>query len=299
MYMMVEEAFPIEGEVRLDESTGSKSYYIKGTFSTIGVKNRNGRIYPQQIWESEVFKYQSQIQENSINSLMEYEHPADRTHVDPINAVAKIVELRIVEDKVIGKAKLLNNPKANILKNLIDEGIKIGVSSRGIGKVGSNSIIEQFNLITYDVVANPSDYAANLTGLSESLKQTEYDIDPQGHIVKICSKDRCIMEHRDDVDKAVLSIFGSLFETAKESKEPKESKESNSSNDSSGSGDLMFKTVKFSDLHTILKYIENGIDDKRIRLSVLTKAFSSVKGSYNITSDHLDKVIEQLKRVLF
>ena len=166
MKLITEAPVELNSEI-LNESAESnqKSYYISGVFSTIGQKNRNGRIYPKHLWEKEVREYQKEISLPSTSSLMEWEHPA-RSFVDPIEAIARIVELRIEGNKVIGRAKLLNNEKANKLKNLIDEGIKIGVSSRGVGEVGRGGIVEEFKLITYDCVPNPSDYAAYTTVVS-------------------------------------------------------------------------------------------------------------------------------------
>jgi hypothetical protein len=202
----------------LNEATGksSKTYYISGTFSTIGEKNRNGRIYPKHIWESEVSKYQSEIENNSINTLCEWEHP-ERTYVDPMNAIAKIVSLKVEGNKVVGKAKLLNNEKASQLKNLIDEGISIGVSSRGVGNVGKNGIVESFKLITYDCVAQPSDFNANTTGLTEGIENgilvnEDFDIiDDKIVKVKICGKETCLEESRENVEQAIIEKFEALF----------------------------------------------------------------------------------------
>ena len=156
----------------INEATGAqeKSYYIQGIFSTVNRKNRNGRVYPRQLWEREIEAYQKEINEKTINSLGEWEHPS-RTSVDPMKAVMRIQELRMDGDYVIGKAKILDNglPETEQLKALIREGMKIGVSSRGVGKVGPNGIVESFKLICYDAVANPSDYNANLNGIRESL----------------------------------------------------------------------------------------------------------------------------------
>lgn len=157
-------------EEYIDESTGEKGkkYKIKGTFSTIAEKNRNGRIYPKHLWEAEIAKYQQVIKEGSINRLMEWEHP-NRNTVDPMEAVACIDSIKIEGNRVIGEATILNNEKGNQLKNLIDNGIKISVSSRGTGKVGNNGIVEKFDLITWDAVAMPSDYNATMNGyISES-----------------------------------------------------------------------------------------------------------------------------------
>jgi hypothetical protein len=211
----------VTGEVTedLNEATGksSKTYYISGTFSTIGEKNRNGRIYPKHIWEAEVAKYQGELSSNSINTLCEWEHP-ERTYVDPMNAIAKIVSLKVEGNKVVGKAKLLNNEKANQLKGLIDEGISIGVSSRGVGNVGKDGIVESFKLITYDCVAQPSDFNANTMGLTEGyiengiLMTEDYDIvDDKIVKIKICGKETCLEESRENVEQAIIEKFETLF----------------------------------------------------------------------------------------
>lgn len=154
-----------------------KKYKIKGIFSTIGEKNRNGRIYPKELWESEVEKYQEVIKSGSINRLCEWQHP-ERSTVDPMEAVAAVDKLFIKDNFVMGEATLLDNAKANQLKSLIDNGIKLSVSSRGLGNVGSNGVVEKFQLITYDLVDIPSDYNATMSGfVSESVKNFEFEVE--------------------------------------------------------------------------------------------------------------------------
>lgn len=148
-----------------------KKYKISGIFSTIGEKNRNGRIYPRELWESNVKKYQDVIKSGSINRLCEWQHP-ERGTVDPMEAVAAMRKLEIQGNYVIGEAVLLDNPKANQLKTLIDNGIKISVSSRGSGTV-RDGVVNSFNLITYDLVDAPSDHNASMYGecIYESEKE--------------------------------------------------------------------------------------------------------------------------------
>lgn len=148
-----------------------KKYKISGIFSTIGEKNRNGRIYPRELWESNVKKYQDVIKSGSINRLCEWQHP-ERGTVDPMEAVAAMRKLEIQGNYVIGEAVLLDNPKANQLKTLIDNGIKISVSSRGSGTV-RDGVVNSFNLITYDLVDAPSDHNASMYGecIFESEKE--------------------------------------------------------------------------------------------------------------------------------
>jgi len=164
-YKILYEHNPIQVEVSeaLNEKREPvKKYKIKGIFSTIGERNRNGRIYPKEIWEREVTKYQSTLKSGSINRLMEWQHP-ERANVDPMEAVGAMDKLYIEGDYVMGEATLLDNAKANQLKTLIDNGIKISVSSRGVGSV-RNGVVDNFNLITYDIVDTPSDYNATMQG---------------------------------------------------------------------------------------------------------------------------------------
>lgn len=205
----------------INEATGqtSKKYKIQGVFSTIGERNRNGRIYPRELWESEVTKYQDNFHSGSINTLMEWEHPA-RTNVDPMEAVAKITNLKIKDKYVIGEAVLLDNPKANQLKSLIDNGIKISVSSRGVGSV-KNGIVENFKLVTYDIVSTPSDYNASMNGLVESYQLNEgviedlmFSIDDNGNIVSLMESDHNKYGQVFDkkvINNAVLERFNNLL----------------------------------------------------------------------------------------
>lgn len=158
-------------ETLTESGESKKKYKIKGVFSTISEKNRNGRIYPHHLWEREVSKYQEHIKSGSINRLCEWEHPSRGT-IDPMQAVACIDKLYIQGNKVLGEATILDNEKGNQLKTLIDNGIKISVSSRGTGKVGNNGVVESFNLITYDLVANPSDFNATMEGFITESKES-------------------------------------------------------------------------------------------------------------------------------
>lgn len=196
----------IEREESINEATGKseKKYKIKGVFSTIAEKNKNGRVYPKNLWESEVASYQNEIKTGSINTLMEYEHPA-RTAVDPMKAVAKIEKLWIEGNYVMGESVLLDNPQANQLKSLIDNGVKISVSSRGVGNV-RNGVVESFKLITYDVVPNPSDYNATMNGMCESMQLCEgvvqgknFECDQFGNLIEC--------ESVEDVQNAIRGSF--------------------------------------------------------------------------------------------
>lgn len=192
-------------EEEINEATGKseKKYKIRGVFSTIGEKNRNGRTYPRPLWERNVAEYQNEIKSGSINTLMEYEHPA-RTEVDPMKAVSKITKLWIEGQYVMGEAVLLDNPQANQLKSLVDNDVKISVSSRGVGSV-KNGIVESFKLITYDVVPNPSDYNATMNGMCEAHRLCEgivqdktYEIDKFGNIIEKLKEPENSVENIDE-----------------------------------------------------------------------------------------------------
>jgi hypothetical protein len=210
-------------EETLDEATGksSKKYKIKGIFSTIGERNRNGRIYPRELWETEVSRYQENFNSGSINTLMEWEHPA-RTNVDPMEAVAKITKLNIKDKYVMGEAVLLDNQKANQLKSLIDNGVNISVSSRGVGAV-KNGVVENFKLVTYDIVAAPSDYNATMNGVVESFQLNEgviedlsFSLDDFGNIVPVNEcEGTCSIFEKTDIHQAFSERFAQVLEELK------------------------------------------------------------------------------------
>lgn len=200
--LMVDMSTDVTGSVELNESSGEKTYVISGNFSTPDKKNRNGRIYSSQIWESNVAKYQNEIKGNTNNTLMELEHPP-RTEVNPWEAVAKIRKLEMREGIVYGEAVILNNndKKTNQIKALIEAGVKIGVSTRGTGKM-KGDIVEAYNYITTDIVANPSNYESSLEGFNESMILENVDIELTEKGQYICTPSGCsIVVEAKECDK--------------------------------------------------------------------------------------------------
>ncbi len=191
MQLILEETFNVTNEVILNEATGEKTYVIKGTFSTPDKKNRNGRVYATKLWEDNVASYQSEIANGTNNTLMEKEHPP-RTAVDPWSAVAQIRMLEMRDGLVYGEAEVLNITETEGIRALIDRGVKIGVSSRGVGKM-KGDIVEEFNLITYDIVATPSDYNANLQGFNESMILEGVEIESNGKGGWVCTPEGCTL----------------------------------------------------------------------------------------------------------
>ena len=162
----------ISFEQELSEAQ-EKKYRIKGVFSTPEKQNKNGRIYPMSVWEREVQKYQDILKSGHPNCLMELNHPP-RSNVDMMEAVARIEKVWIENGCVMGEAVLLDNPKANQLKTLIDNGIKMAVSSRGVGSVKGN-IVENYKLVCWDVIPNleQSDHQAEMYGIVEGVLETK------------------------------------------------------------------------------------------------------------------------------
>ena len=149
---------------------GSKSVYIEGIFMQAEKPNRNGRIYGRGIMEREVQKYQELI--NEKRSLGELGHPPSPSI--NLNQVSHMITgLKFEGNDIYGKAKILDTPMGKIAKNFIEEGVRLGVSSRGLGSVklnkeGVNEVQDDFHLATVDIVADPSAPDAFVQGIMES-----------------------------------------------------------------------------------------------------------------------------------
>jgi len=155
----------------VEERNGKQSLYIEGVFLQGNIKNRNGRMYPMETLRREVSRYN----ENHVvagRALGELGHP-DGPTVNLDRVSHKIVSLKESGSNFIGKAKILDTPMGRIAKNLIDEGVKLGVSSRGIGSLkmtreGINVVGDDFMLATAaDIVADPSAPDAFVEGIME------------------------------------------------------------------------------------------------------------------------------------
>ena len=152
------------------KESGGKNYKIRGVFMQADVKNRNGRVYPMEILEKEVTKYNKNfIKEN--RAFGELGHPEGPT-VNLERVSHMITELHPDGKNFIGEAKIMDTPMGKIVKNLMDEGAKLGVSSRGMGsldsKNGANYVRDDFYLATAaDIVADPSAPNAFVEGIME------------------------------------------------------------------------------------------------------------------------------------
>ena len=155
----------------VEQKNGKKSLYIEGVFLQGDIKNRNGRMYPMETLRREVARYN----ENHVQSgraLGELGHP-DGPTVNLDRVSHKIVSLRESGSNFVGKAKILGTPMGKIAQSLIDEGVKLGVSSRGIGSLkmtreGTNVVGDDFMLATAaDIVADPSAPDAFVEGIMD------------------------------------------------------------------------------------------------------------------------------------
>ena len=159
-----------DAEYIVEEANGKKNYKIRGIFMQADMKNRNGRIYPMETLTKEVNRYNKQFVEEK-RAFGELGHP-DGPTVNLERVSHMITELKPEGKNFIGEAKIMDTPYGKIVKNLIDEGAKLGVSSRGMGslenKGGSNYVGRDFYLATAaDIVADPSAPDAFVQGIME------------------------------------------------------------------------------------------------------------------------------------
>ncbi|WLW37060.1 head maturation protease [Synechococcus phage S-MS29] len=181
-----------------EEVDGKKRQFIEGVFLQAEVKNRNGRMYPVKTLAREVAKYdESYIQKG--RALGELGHP-DGPSINLDRVSHRIVSLKQEGNNFIGKAQILDTPMGKIAKNLLDEGVKLGVSSRGMGslikKEGCNIVADDFMLATAaDIVADPSAPDAFVDGIMEG-KEWVWD---NGIL-----KESAVAEIKDEIDHATL-----------------------------------------------------------------------------------------------
>ena len=195
MKLISEEATNVEF---LTEATKTgKNYFIEGVFMQAETKNRNGRIYPKEVLVKEAKRYTKEFIE-SKRAFGELGHP-DGPTVNLERVSHMITELVEVDQNFMGRAKIIDTPYGKIVKNLIDEGARLGVSSRGMGslKPGKDGIQEvqgDFYLATAaDIVADPSAPDAFVAGIMEG-KEWIWD---NGLL-----KEKQIQEYKDQIEKS-------------------------------------------------------------------------------------------------
>lgn len=153
---------------------GKKNVFIEGIFLQGGIKNRNGRVYPVDMLENEVNRYNENYTQKG-RALGELGHPeGPQINLDRVSHM--ITSLKREGNNFVGKAKLMDTPFGNIAKGLISDGVKLGVSSRGMGSLkpnneGINEVQDDFHLATAaDIVADPSAPDAFVNGIMEGVE---------------------------------------------------------------------------------------------------------------------------------
>jgi len=157
-------------QILTEEKDGKKNLYIEGVFLQSEIKNRNGRIYPFSVLEKEVGRYNEEYVKTG-RALGELGHP-DGPTVNLDRVSHRITSLKAEGNNFIGKAQILATPMGNIAKSLLEEGVKLGVSSRGMGSIdrqeNANYVMDDFMLATAaDIVADPSAPDAFVNGIME------------------------------------------------------------------------------------------------------------------------------------
>jgi hypothetical protein len=174
---LITEVFEDNYEILKESSEdGKKNYYIEGIFMQGDIGNRNGRVYPSSILENEMKRYDRDFIQTK-RALGELGHPSGpQINGDRVSHL--IVNMKKDGSNFIGKAKILSTPMGEIVKTFMDEGVKIGVSTRGLGSVkqknGLMEVQDDFHLATVDIVTDPSGPNCFVNGIMEN---TEYFYD--------------------------------------------------------------------------------------------------------------------------
>ena len=153
---------------------------VKGVLQRADAQNQNGRVYPKPILMREAKKY-SDINIKERRALGELDHP-DSSVVNLNNVSHNVTEMHWEGNDLVGTVEVLSTPSGNILKELFRSGIKLGISSRGLGSVkslGENQVEvqEDFELIAFDFVSNPSTHGAFLKPIHESVNRGTSSVD--------------------------------------------------------------------------------------------------------------------------
>ena len=184
MTQLLQDVFIVENLQVLTEGKSNDTMKIKGVFGRCNEKNNNGRIYPTNVLEGQLQKVQPLIEERRLCG--ELDHPQNDT-VKLSNASHLITKLEMKGNELVGEAEILKTPAGLTAKALVEGGVKIGISSRGMGTLsedakGNKIVNEDFRLVTFDLVADPSTRGA-FPGLSEST-QSQFARESQSKLQK-------------------------------------------------------------------------------------------------------------------
>ena len=157
-------------------STNDGKLIVKGVLQRAEAQNQNGRVYPKDLLMREAKKYTENFIQQK-RALGELDHP-DSSVVNLQNASHNVMEMHFNGNDLVGTVEVLGTPSGNILKELFKSGIKLGISSRGLGSVenigeGAQEVQPDFELIAFDFVSNPSTHGAFLSPMNESVDKTQ------------------------------------------------------------------------------------------------------------------------------
>jgi len=198
--------------VKENTGNGEKNYFIEGIFMQSGVKNRNGRVYPQSTLLKECKRYITEYVDKG-RALGELNHPTGPTvNLDRVSHIVK--ELHEDGNTIYGKAKVMDTPMGRIVKNLIEEGAQLGVSTRGMGslksKNGYQEVQEDFMLAAVDIVADPSAPNAFVNGIMEGrewiLENGAWSVQDYENARKIIKK-----SSKSALNENMLKLFNNYF----------------------------------------------------------------------------------------
>ena len=171
-------------------STNDGKLIVKGVLQRADAKNQNGRVYPKNLLMREAKKYTENFIQQK-RALGELDHP-DSSVVNLQNASHNVMEMHFNGNDLVGTVEVLGTPSGNILKELFKSGIKLGISSRGLGSVetigesGAQEVQPDFELIAFDFVSNPSTHGAFLHPVNEGVVKETISNDKWGkaeHII--------------------------------------------------------------------------------------------------------------------
>jgi hypothetical protein len=198
---------------------GAKEYFIEGIFMQAEKKNRNGRMYPESILMKEAKRYQNEYVKQG-RAMGELGHPEGPTV--NLERVSHLIEsLKKDGNNIVGRAKILETPYGKIVKNLMEGGVKLGVSSRGMGTLkqvnGINEVQKDFMLSAIDIVADPSAPDAFVNGIMEG-KAWIWDngLLKEQDLNSYCSMiNRASRESKQELEEKKLSVFENFLSKIK------------------------------------------------------------------------------------
>ena len=204
---LITESIDTQLEYFTESKNGKKNHYIEGIFMQSEKENRNKRIYPKMVMESAVSKYTKEQVETG-RAVGELNHPEGPTiNLDKVSH--KIESFKWEGNNVVGRAKLLDTPMGSIAKSLLDGGVRLGVSTRGMGSLnvreGKNYVGKDFQLAAVDIVQDPSAHDAYVEGIYENIDWV-FDSSSELWVKKENNKYRSINE-----DKALAELKNVLF----------------------------------------------------------------------------------------